>query len=151
MAFVLPVVQDPGNQQHRPNGPDVLDPSSLPVATNTSPGIVQGLATPAEAIAGADNTKAITPLDLAAVIATLADLTIAAVAYNAATGVLTLTRSDSVTFAITVSDVEITTIAAPPSVNAPEISTVRFGGGTSYLGTPDGWFSINGKKVPFYN
>ena len=151
MALVFPVVQDPATQQHRPNGADVLDPSSLPVATNTLPGIVAALATPAEAIAGINNTKAITPFDLAAVIATLNDIKISNMTYNAATGELVVTRSDTTVLTVVISDVEVVVTAAPPIVVSPEISNRRYGANTSHLGEPDGWFLFNGKRVPFYN
>jgi len=150
MAFVFPVVQDPATQQHRPNGPDVLDPTSLPVATNVDYGITT-YAPPAEAIAGVLNNKAVTPFDLASVIATLQDLRITAMTFNAATGVLTLTRSDGALLTITLTDVEVATTTPPPVSDNPAIPTDHYGTNAEYLGAPDGWFLINGKKVPFYN
>lgn len=150
MAFVFPVVQDPATSQHRPIGPDTLDPTALPVASDTAYGITT-YATPAEALAGVLNNKAVTPFDLANVLATMSDIRISAMTYNASTGVLTVTRSDATTFSVTISDVEVVATVAPTLNDAPEISTKRYGANTSRLGEPDGWFLINGKKVPFYN
>lgn len=149
---IMPTIGlDTTTQQHRAMVPgvDFIDPNLLPVASPTVPGIVD-LATPAETIAGLNNTKAVTPFDLAAMIATLADLRIVSMAYNAATGLLSLTRSDAVVLSITLTDVEVVTTTAPAVVNDDPIPTDHFGTNANYLGTPTAWLSINGFKVPAY-
>lgn len=129
----------------------VLASANLPAASETASGAAE-VATQAEVNAGVDTTRFVTPATLAGRIALLgADVNIASMSYNATTGVLTITETDASVHSITISDAEIATVAAPATTVDPDIPTTRFGAGASYVGTPDGWFSINGKKVPFFN
>lgn len=146
---IMPTIGlDTTTQQHRSMVPgvDFIDPNLLPVASPTVQGIV-GLATPAEAIAGLNNTKAVTPADLAAVVALFQDLRIVSMAYDASTGILSLTRSDAVVLSITLTDVEVVTTTAPGTLNDDAIPTDHFGSNNEYLGTPTTWLSLNGFKV----
>ena len=84
-------------------------------------------------------------------LAAVPDLSISGMSFAPATGILTVTRSDGTLFTATLSDIECAAAAGPPSVIDPAIPTTRIGSNAAYLGNPDGWFSINGKKVPYWN
>lgn len=89
---------------------------------------------------------------LASAIATSpSELFIQSMSFNAGTGVLTITRNDGQVFTVTITDVEFANATAPAGVVDAAIPTTRIGANTAYLGAPDGWMSINGKRVPYWN
>lgn len=123
---------------------------ALPVATETTKGMVQ-FSTDAEAIAKTANNKALTPKNLAAVLALLIDVKVTSASYNGMTGVLTLGQNDGSTFTMNIQDLEVLFVAPPVTADTLGVTpTIIYGGNTRRLGTPDAWLSVNGYAVPGY-
>lgn len=118
-------------------------------ATQAIDGVARASTGP-EAIAGSQNNTFISPQTLWAVLATINDLRISGMTYDAGAGVLTITRSDGATFPVTITDVEVATVAAPTTTVDPAIPTTFVGTNAYRLGEPSVYLKINGYKVPGY-
>lgn len=85
-------------------------------------------------------------------LAIAADNSITSVSYTSGTGTLTINDADNNVFTAVITDLVPAAAAAPAVTVDPAIPNSYYGtGNTVRLGTPDGWFSINGKRVPYFN
>jgi hypothetical protein len=160
MAAFIPAVHNSTANTHEPLGAtDTLSVNAaqataltgaLDAATETARGTIE-LATTAEATTGTDTTRAVTPAGLAAALGALGDVRLTTLGFDAVTGVLTATLSNATTVTTTITDIEAATATAPATTTNATIPTVYYGTNTARLGNPDGWWTINGKKVPYYN
>ena len=129
----------------------VVAAANLPIASTTASGVIR-LATSAEATAGTLTDVAVSPAALAAAVAAVAgDINVSTMAFNAVTGVLTLTETDGTVHSVTITDIQAVTATAPTATTGTSVPTDIVGGRTQILGFPAGWQLVNGLKTPYYN